>query len=302
MNDDFKFDDLGYNPQEKTTRTRRKRSGLKFIFVIVLSLAAGVSVYFVSNTMFGKKTNSSVVIKEKELDITDEGILSLYQSVTYGALGNRYDKYLKEQQVLLQNFSNYEKFYYALQYLSLDDFVDTKEVDASNGLSIYSLSSDKVKSYMRRYFGNKITYSMDSSISLSVPFQINGNNTGVLSYDKSRASYVITFSDNLPNFSGFSNYNSKLVRAVQKADGSIVLTEKIIYPSIQQEGVDLYSCFIYRDYYHTMLIEKKEGLTTAQLENEISVEQYLDSANTITYTFHKNTDGNYYFYSSKIRD
>lgn len=297
--DDFKFDEF-----EETGKTPKKKSkfDFKLIIVIVVSIIAGLSVYFVSNALFGKKETAVTTTPATTLDVEDEMVVSLYEMVTYGIRGVRSDKYIRERTVSIDDFSNYEKFYYALMYAEKDDFKDTSKTD--NGKKIYSISSDVIKKYMKSYFGDKITYSTESIIPMTFGFKIDGCNSGTLSYDVDKDGFLITFNSDKENVSSgeILPYYTKLDSASTKSDGSIELVEKIIYVNSSKEG-EQYNISIYKDYDKTMLIESKTGITKAMLDSTpINVDDYYDSANTITYIFKKNSGGNYYFYSSEISD
>ena len=62
----------------------------------------------------------------------------------------------------------------------------------------------------------------------------------------------------------------------------------------------LYTISIYKDYQHTMLIDSKTNITKEKLPTtEISIDEYLSNASTITYKFNS-ANQTYYFESSTI--
>ena len=96
-------------------------------------------------------------------------------------------------------------------------------------------------------------------------------------------------------------YYTELSSATKKADGTLILNEKVIYASSTKES-DTYKINIYKDYQHTTLIETRQDVTKDDLNsNPISIEKYKDRAATITYTFKvKELNKNYYFAGSSI--
>lgn len=301
---EFKFGDDIVEPSVQNSRKKRGFD-FKIIIVIVVSLVVGISVFALSNSLFGKKTKTvEQPVQEESLKVDSKEVKQLYGMVTYGMNGTRAMKYLKEKSVKLENFTNYEKFYYALSFAEKENFSKTDQLDPTTQLPIYALSNSMMKKYMKLYFGDQVKYSTDSSISYSFSFDMDQYNSGTLAYDVDRDGYVIVFHEKVASSTDqgvIQPYYTKLEEAVRNSDGEIILKEKVIYVTSTQNSDGTYSCKIYRDYNKTMLIEEKTGITEAMLaENPIDVSQYKDNANTITYTFKENYNGDYYFYSSFI--
>lgn len=305
---EFKFNEsLSEESQAKAQQANYK---LKMIIIIVISIIVGISVFFISNALFGKKEKKEPPVIGQNIDVEDDRIVDLYAQVTYGMRGQRYEKYIKEQSVKLENFTNYEKFYYALKYAKKEDFKDTGKTE--NGKKIYTISNGLIKKYMKKYFGEQVTYSKNGSIPITFNFEIDGNNTGNLTYDLERAGYTITFisnNKNIENTQVIKPYYTTLDSASIKSDNSIEIKEKIIYTKhtvlkdASGQPIDNYNCEIYKDYDRTMLIEQRLSINKASLEQKpITPTDYEKLASTIVYTFKKNYNGDYYFYSSKIED
>ena len=305
--DDYKimdsFDD--YDPEKEGLPKKTK-----LIIIIVASLFFGLSAFLVSYIFLGDKNEEEVPITTTTLNINDEEVVELYKMVTYGDRGVRNEKFIKEDRVSLDSFSNYEKFYYALQFAQVADFSNSGNT-AANGKKIYTISNDKVKQYMNRFFGKKITYSTEGVNTMTFDFMIENSNVGTMSYDIDRDSFATTFSGVNKDFS-FNGlvlpYYTELVSAVSKSDGTMELKEKIIYTSIVQNKdgygrvMDSYNVNVYKDFAKTMLIESKTNLTSSTLKQyPISLANYDDSASTITYTFKKQSSG-YYFENSVINN
>lgn len=293
---------------EETSVGKKSKSKLnfKFISIIVIAIFIGISIYFVSSMIFGKNGNNRFS-RGIKLSLEDELVQELYSYVTYGINGERSIKYIKEKSVKLENFTNYEKFYYALMFATKEDFKDTGEEIFNR--KTYVISNDLVKKYMKQYFGDEVSYNLDSSLSMSFDFEMDGFNTGVLNYDKDSGGYTITFVSKSSKDSNkvIEPYYVILDNASRESDGTIILKEKIIYISYINNKdaagkfLDSYDISIYKDYNKTMLIERKSGYTKEMLNAKpLSPTDYKNNSNTITYKFKKNRNGEYYFYSSEI--
>lgn len=296
---DFKIDD---NYDEEGTSTTKKKSAMPIVVVIIISIAIGLIVFFISNALFGKKTVPVQPPQDINMNLSDDNVQILYEYVTYGPNNTRNDKFLKEQNVTLDSFNDEEKYYCALQFAQVEDFTATEEVDENNN-KIYMITSTKIKNYMQRFFGNKVTYSTNNVITYPFDFTINNKNLGTITYSREKDCYNVVFSENksqqvLENV--VEPYYTKLVKATRKGvDGSLVLQEKAIFTETKVEN-DIYTVNIYKDFQHTKLIETRQNLTAEQLkENPISIENYLQKAATVTYLFKLNNTI-YYFDSSNI--
>lgn len=294
---DFKIgDEIVEENQEPT----KKNNKISMIIIISLSIIVGLTVFFISNAIFGVK-KVEPVDTSTNVRLTDENVQILYDYVTYGTKGIRNDKFIKESSVKKEDFNNYEKFYYALQFAQVEDFENTGKVNNENQ-KIYNISSAKIKTYMQRFFGNEVTYSTNSTITYPFSFRINNQNVGTLTYAIERKGFDTVFTgleENEVKKDLVEPYYTKLTKATKKSDGSLELIEKIIYTKLVPRD-NVYDVYIYKDYQNTILLETKSNLTKEQLEaNPISITDYLEKASTISYLFKLNST-NYYFYSSTI--
>ena len=146
---DFRFDN--YEEQTPELMEQKRSTGFKkgLIITLVICLVVGLGTYLISAAIFGAKVKDEQEQGE-EIPITNESVKILYDNVTYGVRGTRNDKFLKEQNVTLNSFSNYEKFYYALQYSLPGDVYNTNQKDAK-GNNIYRLPTSKIDSYMNQF-------------------------------------------------------------------------------------------------------------------------------------------------------
>lgn len=296
---DFKIGDA---IEEEGTSTK-KNTKLPIIIIVILSIVIGLTVFLVSNAFFGEKKKDNTQAVSTNVDLDDENVKILYEYVTYGVKNTRNDKFIKEQNVKLEDFNNYEKYYYALQFAQVEDFASTGKVN-SEGKKIYNISSSKIKNYMQRFFGPEVTYSTNSNITYPFSFRINNLNVGTLTYTVESQGFdtIFTgFEDNIISNNLVEPYYTELSQATKKSDGSLELTEKIIYTELIKKD-NVYDINIYKDYQKTMLLETKTNLTEEQIkENPISITDYKEKAATITYEF-KLSSTNYYFYSSTINN
>ncbi len=297
---DFKIGEDIVEPGSKEPTNK-----ITIVIVIFIALLVGVLVFFASTTLFGKKDKNQTN-GEVSLDINNQSVVNLYNIATYGVLGKRYDKFVKEQRVTMDNFTNYEKYYYAMMFAKKEDFIDTGLKDNEN-YNIYSISNEKIKNYMKSFFGDKIVYSTAGAIELTFPFTIQNNNIGTLTYDSQTDSFTTVFKKSSDISKDLIEpFYGKLSSATSNSDNSVLLQERIIYTELIQNKdstgnlIDSYTLNIYKDYEKTVLITSKNDLSAESLKvNPVKIEDYIDKAGLITYKFNYGTSG-YYFVSSSI--
>lgn len=298
---DFNFK-IGDDIQEVGSKKKGLNDNVKIVIVIVVSLIVGVAVFFATNALFGEKPPKTTPVTSTTLNVNDTVVVDTYKMLTYGFGGVRKDKFIKGGNINLSSFDNEERFYYAMQFASQGDFSDTGNMDA-NGLKIYNISNDKVNSYMKRFFGDEVTYSKESPIVLNYPFMIGNSNIGKMTYDSNRDGFGTVFSG-VANTTAPTElvkpYYTSLYSATSKSDGTMQMIEKIIYVSLVEKGPDTYDVSIYKDYGKTQLIETRYNLTKASLTTTpISIEPYINKASAITYNLKKGEQG-YYFVNSSF--
>ncbi len=189
--DEFK---IGDNVEEQNSevvlnRLKKKRK-IAIIIVVIVSILIGLTTFIVSNLIFNREQPPEVI--DYSVDLKNENVQILYQYVTYGTKGLRNDKFAKEDKVVLDNFSNEEKFYYALQFAQVDDFEFTGEINAEKN-KVYLITDKKIKKYMQLFFGPNVKYKNDLTISYPFSFRINGMNVGNMKYSENRGGFETTF-------------------------------------------------------------------------------------------------------------
>lgn len=297
---DFKFDT--YEEQTPELIEEKRSSGFKkgLLVTLIICLVVGLGTYLISAAIFGAKVKEEQEQGE-EIPITNESVKILYENVTYGVRGTRNDKFLKEQSVTLNSFSNYEKFYYALQYSLPGDVYQTGQKD-SKGNKIYRLPTSKIDSYMKEFFGPNVTYTFENSLNYTFLYSIEGNNVGRMTYNQANSAYDIVFDSNLgiiKNDNLVEEYYTKLYKAYVLEDNTLKIEEKVIFTTLTQNQ-DFYSLAIYKDNGHTNLIEQKGNMSKDEIKAlNLSVDNYINKAATVSYYF-KVSGNSYYFDHSTI--
>lgn len=279
------------------------QSKLPIILIIVLSLVVGLGVFFISNSLFGPKEKPKPVERQK-LSLNESNVEILYSYVTYGVKNTRGEKFIKESKTTLDSFTNEEKFYYALQFADVEDFEFSGKTNDKNQ-KIYIISNSKIRNYMTRFFGSKVTYTTDDTITYPFSFRINGQNVGTLKYSKEDKGFATVFDGYEPDISeasGIKKYYTELVAAYKELDGTYTLEEKIVYTDLVKNDDNTYNLSIYKDYDHKSLLETKNNLSDEEIKNyKFDIRNYKNKASTITYRFGLNLN-TLYFESSTIKN
>ncbi len=297
---EFKIgDDIEENPGE--SKIRNSNSFIPIIIVIVVAILIGLTVFLVSNAILNPAKKEPADSSVTKLDLKDENVEILYNYVTYGTNNTRYEKFIKEQNVTIDSFSNYDKFYYALMFVETSDIVDNNKTDEA-GNKIFSIPESKIKTYMKRFFGPNINYSTDTEITYAFNFSSGGKNIATLTYDPTTQCFNIVFKDTSEKkeTNVVEPYYAKLTDASLTSDGTLTLEEKIIYTDAKTNTDGTYNITIYKDYNHTEQIDIKQNYSQELLKTDpITVDDYSNKTSTITYTF-KTYNNTYYFESSII--
>lgn len=295
---DFK---IGNQVQESTEEIKEKKKEKNekrsVIILIILCLAIGITTFVVTYKMMNKDEK-----EEKEntvLSVNDQNVQILYNYVKFGTKGTRNDKFIKNKEVSSSSFTNQEKYYYALQFVSSNDFENTNEKEGES--NIYFISNKQIKEYMQKFFGPTVSYSTDIELLYTFDFKIDNNNTAKLKYNSEKDGFNATFTNNEEeaNSSGIKPFYTKLDSAVQTGDNSIIIKEKVIYTEVINNN-DKYTINIYKDYSHGILIGTINDLQEDELATrEINIDNY-NSTSIVEYTF-KNNNDSYYFSKSSIK-
>ena len=275
-------------------RLKKKRK-IAIIIVVIVSILIGLTTFIVSNLIFNREQPPEVI--DYSVDLKNENVQILYQYVTYGTKGLRNDKFAKEDKVVLDNFSNEEKFYYALQFAQVDDFEFTGEINAEKN-KVYLITDRKIKKYMQLFFGPNVKYKNDLTISYPFSFRINGMNVGNMKYSENRGGFETTFTTfqaDIKKEDITNNIEGELVKAYSDAKNKLYLEEKVVYITQTKNPDNTYKIDIYKDNNKTILVDTK---TVSNLEEKIDLSKY-NNTTTIKYSFGLNGSV-YYFESSEI--
>lgn len=281
----------------------KKNSGdtFKIIVIVVIAIIAGLLVFLVTNALFGSKPAPVPEVTTTTLKVDDSKVVNAYKMVTYGANGKRNEIFLKNNDVHSEDFNELQKFYYAMQFSSRDDFTDTLEKN-TKGKTIYTIPRTKVKNYMTKFFGPDYSFTEDNTIKLTLPFNIDGNNVVTMKYNIDRDGYDTVFE-------GKDNYTAGVVQpfygevseAKETSNGVLEIKENIIFTKVSNKGSDTYDIGIYKDYEKNDEVELLNGVTKVSLaETPIKISNYSGRCGIVTYTFMKNGNS-YYYVKSEVK-
>lgn len=284
--------------QMKASHFDKKSLIVPIIIVVLLSLAVGLIIFYVTNPLFNEPETGPFV---QELQLTDNNVRILYDYVTYNIDGNRNSTFLMKETVTKDNMSNEDKLYYALQFANPEDYVSTGKKDEDKN-QIFNISDKKIDAYMQRFFGSNVSYSkvkkMDYTLNVGEDFKYVGKLT--YSYENKGYDMIITKEEDDETKKEYVKpFYTKLVKANLYEDQSIELQEKVIYTKVIEDN-DLYAIKVYGDLHYHNLIDSRNNLTESQMKNSVfNMNEYMNEASTVTYTF-KTENDKYYFYSSII--
>lgn len=282
--------------QMKTTHFDKKSLIAPIIIVILLAISIGLIIFYITNPIFNKPQEGPFV---QELQLTDNNVRILYDYVSYSVDGNRNDVFVMNSSVTKDNMPSKDKLYYALQFASPEDFVSTGKRDDDNN-QIFNISDNKVDAYMKRFFGNNVTYSKVKKMDYTLNFSEEHKYVGTLTYSYDNKGYDTILNKVEEDEKEYVKpFYGKLVKASLFEDQSMELQEKVIYTKVIEKD-DLYTIKVYGDLHYHNLIETRNNLTESQLKSSVfNMNEYVNEASTVTYTF-KTENDKYYFYSSNL--
>ena len=285
--------------EEGNVKEHKVDKKIIILIVIGISIVFGLLVFLVSNAIFGGHDDDTPV--DTQVNIDDETVKILYKTVAHKEdYGN--DLFLRENNVTIDTFKDEDKLYYALQFVQPEELTYSEQM-TDNKQKIYDLSLSRIRNYLPTFFGKDVSFTPVEELTYKFDFTINDLGIAKLTYNDEEEVYKVVFEslDEAKEAELVKPYYTELSSATKKADGTLILNEKVIYASSTKES-DTYKINIYKDYQHTTLIEARQDVTKDDLNsNPISIEKYKDRAATITYTFKvKELNKNYYFAGSSI--
>jgi hypothetical protein len=301
--DNYIVDGENYAPPRPPKEDNKKKNSKtkQIIILIVVAIVLGLLVYFISSLFFHTGNNSGEPSGglSTTLSVDDPEVESIYEMVTYGRDTNNLNKFLREQSVMLRDFSNYEKYYYALSLLRSRDLnpVEEEEEEVSNQYTIEDAAIDEM---MKSYFGDDVSYLKQGTLSITLGHSLEEGNSLSLTYNVTDEQYEVTLQTTTPDSSRLipvALYG--LESASRDEDGTITLVERVVYLTSDVAN-NTVGYQIYRDASHTMLITSQENIPLEEYQkNPITIEDYMDQGNIVTYQFRED-NGEYYFYRSTI--
>lgn len=325
MNDDYSFaEDLDEEEELESNDDKEKKKIIKFVIIVVVAAVVGIAVYFITDALInGKQEEPTGPVEraDQEMSLNDEMVTYLYGNVSYAVVGVRNNTFFKAAQVTANDFTDAEKFHYAMRYAIEADFVDMgvnvaaddellddeeDEEGEPQGPHIWAISNNVVREYMYNFFGSSVTYSTSSEIPIGLNFQKNGYNAGTLKYDSSSDTFRIQF-DSVTSLPPIKPVLGKLTGAMREGKSDdIILTEKVVFAACPKQyedeagnAIDKYDCTIYKDAGGTQAIQQMTGVSKSQLQT-VGVENFLDDATTVKYRFFKDENDEYHFSSSEL--
>lgn len=304
------------NNKEKDST--KKLTIVVIILIVVVLVLGGFIVYkeFIANDKTGqiddisKKDKSPNVTskatpdvnKTKNLDLSDATVQKLYGYFVYPngtKQGQNLGYGLFAKNMNGSSFSDEEKMIYAFNILSTTDIVNQPK--QANDWDRFVISETAMDDAMTRFFGPNITYNKTKKYNWSASYSFQTASIISLNYNASTKQFEGTYSgaggdDDVVNIYG------KLISASQTGD-TITLKEKYV---IQQADFDTNSGNWTQSIYknnadgNKIVLSSKPLTTELQRLTQTEIDAYLNQGGTITYTFKKDTNGNYYYESSTL--
>ena len=287
---------------DEYVKTEEKRNFFRVFYkvlAVVFACLVGFLIYALLSFALDKGPN------ETEVDINSSDIRALYSYVTYGNNGIRNTKFIYNPTVNINSFSNDDKFYYALEFASTNDFVYDENYNKKNNNTgpdkIYFLSDSKIRQYMTTFFGDNVTFSPnDYNKDYHFSFKIGKNNVGTMKYNPTQGGFDVVFKkyENDEFKPALKDYYTSLYQAVRMDDGAIKIREKIVYLSDEAEGENR-TVFIYKDKGHQVLLGQMPNVTEEVYNYGVIDFSTIPATSYVEYTFGLN-GVKYYFKESKI--
>lgn len=287
-----------------------KKKVIIVIVLIVLGVLVGVGgsyYYFVVRDNNSNKSSNSDDSSEKveeereELSLTDTSF-----SNTLDAL-SRFT-YEQSRENGYSSFSSFDLLQIVAKDLTDADFTYLGEQMISGwNRKVYQLSYQTLIDKLKQYFSSDVEFDANTlvdsnggAILPNVHFE-EGSGMVISSYDSENGTYQVYFGG-VGGTSGPSPQITarKVTEAYRLGDYVYVTERAIYYTSVSPD----YTNFTYSIYSHpgkTDLIDTLNFNVEDIASQSISVDNYLDSAATISYVFSKDSESNnYVFSSSKI--
>ncbi|HOP65864.1 MAG TPA: hypothetical protein PLX66_02465 [Bacilli bacterium] len=284
-----------------------KNNWVKTTLLILIVILIGLLSYIAYNSFLKEDEE---INQNQQLSLLDPTVELLYSYVKGSDVECLlYNDYLlKNKDLTVNTFDNEEKYFFSWGLLDTNDFeIETINDTFSEKVLNFTISYDDYDKAIKKLFGDDVTYSTIGKHSFDLDFYTG--NYIEFSYDESSNEYVGSVYGMGGTCDPINEVYRELTEAIKTQDG-IILTEKFIYTDAEYDccsdgASSTVKYKIYADYNKSILIYESAWIDQDTLEYEdwanlISIDDYLDEANTITYTFKLKPDGSYYFVSSSV--
>lgn len=315
----------------ENTENNKKNKTLLIVGIILVIILLGIGGYLLlakdkkeDKPVENTNTNSNTNVEVGQLDVKGDLVQGLMNSIKSDDM-----EFYRNQELNFSNLSEKNKFSFAFKRLdgkgitvscNMDSFegMDTSEIDMQDcWIMDYEIEESIMNEAFQKAFGKDVTPTKTTNPiefylctdltfgNLTMQKDLNSDElfcgvaSSTIRYDANKKSYVGEFSTSGGGEAASGNI-SKLLSATQGENG-ITITEKVIFVDIYPEEENPTEYVIYAD------MENKKKIGTIGVnefdiskDNSNLVDQYMDKAMTVIYTFAENEDGSYHFVSSKM--
>ena len=288
--------------EERAVEEKKKKGTGKNIIIVVLTIIIigllgfitydknilGIKDKLSPKHTIEQETRKEKEEKEEELSLTDESFLGLY-------------KYTEDRSNGYKSFSAKELGQAVIHEVKVEDITMLEE-KSNIGYPYCTFKASIIENKLKEVFGPKVGIDKNGMIGISGE-NINGG-FQVESYDKETDTFRCrTYPTGHVSGPSPKTTERALTKAVKKGD-TITVTERVIYlKSESTKEVATYHIYSDKSYSNEIDTKTIDNTDWKNIENlVITVEDYLEKAGTIIYTYQLNKDtGNYYFVSSSIQ-
>lgn len=288
--------------------------GLTIIVIILIFVVLILGSFIVYKEFIAKDTDKGTnppalatptpdVNKEEVLDINDATVQKLYGYFLYPN-GTERGKHLGSsffsKNMNVSTLSDEAKMVYAFNLLPTSAIVN--QPLQANDFYRFTISEAAMDGAMKQFFGPNVTYNKNKSYAWFARYSFQPASIIVLEYKASSGQFEGRYSGSGDDLSPL--LYGKLIGASKKGD-TITLKEKyLIHDHGFNSDSDVWNQTIYKNDStgNKVVIANK----TVNVRNEeasltqAEIDTYLNQGGTVTYTFKKDSTGNYYYESSTL--
>lgn len=297
---------------------KKKSLGIVMLIIILILVLVG---YWILQK--GKENNSKEEENDKELVTLDVGsdlVTSNYQFL----FANFYDSYFyTNKTVTVDNLSEEKKFELAFKRLTTEGITLVDADNMDDYYSVLTISRETMEKALKSALRKEIAYDTTKALGDFYVYTDLGvtesgeflDNCLDVQCDYFRAFiYRFHFDESKDAFVGEVDYNSiddpgllawkySTLESATKKGSTLTIVEKVIFIQVSSEinvESDTFSYQVCADVDCENVIETVKNANKDNQYQNIGIDKYMDSANTVTYVFEENEDGTYHFVSSSI--